>query len=75
METGAFVPLAFFALVVLIVAITTLAKIRDKEMEVHQTLHFEEMEHRRKMAALEAELERARRQGSQRDATTFKEAP
>ena len=49
METGALVPLAFFALVVLIVAITTLTKLHDKEMQVHQSLHLEELEHNRRM--------------------------
>jgi len=63
METGALVPLAFFALVVLIVAITTLTKLHDKEMEVHQNLHLEKMEHNRRMKELEAELERVKRNG------------
>ena len=57
METGALVPLAFFALVVLVVAIATLTKLHDKEMEVHQNLHLEELEHNRRMKELEAELE------------------
>ena len=61
METGALVPLAFFALVVLIVAITTLTKLHDKEMEVHQSLHLEEMEHNRRMKELEAELEQVKK--------------
>ena len=52
------IPLAVFAMVVLIVAITQLANIRDKEMEVHQKLHLQEMEHQRKMRELELELER-----------------
>ncbi len=52
------VPLGVFAMVVLIVAITHLVKIREKEMEVHQKLHVEEMEHQRRMRELELELER-----------------
>ncbi|MGO8787650.1 MAG: hypothetical protein ACLQVL_09745 [Terriglobia bacterium] len=52
------VPLAVFAMVVLIVAITHLAKIRDTEIEVHQKLHVAEMEHQRKMRELELELQR-----------------
>ncbi|MGA3167061.1 MAG: hypothetical protein ABSF14_13200 [Terriglobia bacterium] len=52
------VPLGVFAMVVLIVAITHLVKIREKEMEVHQKLHIEEMEHQRRMRELELELER-----------------
>jgi hypothetical protein len=52
------VPLGVFAMVVLIVAITHIVKIREKEMEVHQKLHIEEMEHQRRMRELELELER-----------------
>jgi len=52
------VPLGVFAMVVLIVAITQIVRIRDKEMEVHQKLHLEEMEHQRKMRELELDLER-----------------
>jgi len=60
METGTLVPLAFFALVILIVGITSMTQIRDREMEVHQRLYQEELEHQRKMKELEAELERLR---------------
>jgi len=52
------IPLAAFAMVVLIVAITQLAKIRDKEMEAQQKLHLEQLEHQRKMQELELELPR-----------------
>jgi hypothetical protein len=52
------IPLACFAMVVIIVAITQLVKVRDKEMDVHQRLHIEEMEHKRKMQELDMELER-----------------
>ena len=52
------VPLGVFAMVVLIVAITQVARIRDKEVEVHGMLHAREMEHQRKMRELEAQLER-----------------
>ena len=52
------VPLAVFAMVVLIVAITHTARISEKEGEVHQKLHGQEMEHQRKMRELELELER-----------------
>jgi len=58
-----FIPLGVFAMVVLIVAITQMISIRDKEMEVHQRLHLEEMDHQRKMRELELELERIK-QGS-----------
>jgi hypothetical protein len=53
-----FIPLGVFAMVVLIVAITQMISIRDKEMEVHQRLHLEEMDHQRKMRELELELQR-----------------
>ncbi len=52
------VPLAVFAMVVLIVAIAEFTKIRNLEVEVHQKLYLEEMEHQRKMRELEQEIER-----------------
>jgi hypothetical protein len=58
MSSPFIIPLAFFAMVVLIVAIVTMVKIRDKEIEVQHRLHLEELEHRRKMQELEREAER-----------------
>jgi ADP-ribosylglycohydrolase len=55
------IPLAVFAMVILIVAIVRLAKIRDKEIEVQQRLHQEQLEHQRKMQELELELTRLRK--------------
>ena len=52
------VPLAVFAMVVLIVAITHVTQIRSLEIEVHQKLHAKEMEHQRKMQELDLEFER-----------------
>jgi len=52
------IPLGVLAMVVLIVAITQLVKLREKEMEVQQKLHLEEMDHQRRMRELELELER-----------------
>jgi hypothetical protein len=52
------VPLGVFAMVVLIVGITELSKVRNLEIDVHQKLHAQEMEHQRKMRELELELER-----------------
>jgi hypothetical protein len=63
MESPLIIPLAVFAMVVLLVAITKLAKIRDKEMEVQQRLHLEQMAHQRKMQELERELERVKKGG------------
>ena len=63
MESPLIIPLAVFAMVALLVAIAKLAKIRDKEMEVQQRLHLEQMEHQRKMQELERELERVKKGG------------
>jgi hypothetical protein len=63
MDTPLLVPLGAFVAVVLIVAIVTLTKLRDKEMDIHQGLHLEELEHRRKMKELEDQLERVRQSG------------
>jgi hypothetical protein len=52
------IPLASFAMVVLIVAITQMVKIRDREMDVQQKLHLEQLDHQRKMQELELELQR-----------------
>ncbi len=60
MNGGVLVPLAVFAVVVLLVAITSLTKLRDKEMQVHQRLYAEELEHQRKMKELTLELERVK---------------
>jgi hypothetical protein len=57
------IPLAVFGMVVLILAITRVDKIRSLEMEVHQRLHAQEMEHQRKMQELELKLQRIK-QGS-----------
>ena len=57
MDAGIFIPLAVFAVVALIVAITSVAKLRDNEVEVHQRLFKEQLEHQRKMKELALELE------------------
>jgi len=58
MDNGLLIPLAVFAMVVLIVGITGMAKLHDKEMDVQQSLHAELLEHQRKMKELDQELER-----------------
>jgi hypothetical protein len=63
MDSPFIIPLAVFAMVVLIVAIVKLAKTRDREIEVQQKLHLEQMEHQRKMQELERELERVKKGG------------
>ena len=61
MDSPLIIPLACFALVVIIVAIVHLMKIRELEIDAHQRLRFEEMEHQRKMRELEMELDRVKR--------------
>jgi len=56
MDSPFIVPLAVFAMVVLIVAIISVMKIRDQETDVRLKLYQEEMEHRRKMQELEQRL-------------------
>jgi cytochrome c-type biogenesis protein CcmH/NrfG len=60
MDSDWIIPLAVFAMVVLIVAIVSLVRLRETEMEVHQRLHMEEAEHQRKMRELELDLERVK---------------
>ena len=60
MDSPLIVPLAVFALVVIVIAIVQLTKIREAEMEVHQRLHLEEMEHQQKMRELDRELEQVK---------------
>ena len=49
------VPLGVFAMVVLIVAIASMSKMRAKELEAHQQLRTQEMEHERRMKELDLE--------------------
>ena len=61
MDSPLIIPLAGFALVVIIVAIVHLMKIRELEVDAHQRLRIEEMEHQRKMRELNLELEQVRK--------------
>jgi sensor domain CHASE-containing protein len=54
------IPLAVFAMVAVIVGITHMAKLRDKEMQIQQQLHAAQLEHQRKMLELQTELERVK---------------
>jgi len=56
MDSPFIIPLAGIVMAIIIVAIIQLMKIRDVEMETHQRLRLEEMEHQRKMRELELEL-------------------
>jgi hypothetical protein len=58
MSSPFIIPLAGLAMVVLIIAIVTMARIRDKELEIHHHLRREEMEHQVRMRELETELKR-----------------
>jgi len=61
MDAGILIPLSCFAAVVLIVALVSFAKIRDREIEVLGKLTQAEAEHRSRVADLDRELERLRR--------------
>lgn len=52
------VPLGSFVMVIFIVAILSMRRMREKELQAHQELRMREMEHERKMK--EMEIEKAR---------------
>ncbi len=56
MHSPFIIPLAAFAMVVLIVAITQVSCVRDKETDVARRMQLEEMEHRRRMEELDQKL-------------------
>jgi hypothetical protein len=58
MDEGILIPLACFAAVILVVALVTFAKIRDREIDVLSTLGRAEADHRARVAELDRELER-----------------
>jgi hypothetical protein len=65
MHSPFIVPLGVFLMVVLIVAIVSFKSMREKELEAHYRLRYEEMEHERKIKQMEVEkarieLEKAR---------------
>ena len=49
------IPIAAFLMVVVIVAITSFGKMRERELEAHREMRVREMEHERKMKELEVE--------------------
>ncbi len=63
MDSPFIIPLAVFAMVVLIVAITQVVKMHDRQMESQQRMRLEEMEHRRKTKELDLELARVKEGG------------
>ncbi|MGH9398491.1 MAG: hypothetical protein ACRD18_16785 [Terriglobia bacterium] len=70
---GVLVPLGAFVCAIIIVAISAVRKMREKELVAHQELRAREMEHERRLKELEIEkakieLEKAR-VGQPADAT------
>ncbi len=57
-EPGLLIPLGGFAMVVAIVAIGSIRKMREHELQAHQELRTREMEHERKMKELDIEKAR-----------------
>lgn len=62
---GLLVPLGAFVMVIIIVAINSMRKMRERELQAHQDLRVREMEHERRIKELEIEkakieLEKAR---------------
>lgn len=64
MDAGILVPLAFFAAVILVVALIVFARVRDHEAETQQTLGRAEAEHRLRVAELDEALQRLRGENS-----------
>ena len=60
MDEPFIIPLGFFIMVALIVAITNVMKIRDLETDVRLRMYQEELEHKRKMQELEQKLAEVR---------------
>ena len=63
MDAGVFIPLAAFAAVVLLVALTNFAGLHDREMQTRESLGRAEIEHRAQLADLDRELTRLRQGG------------
>lgn len=52
------IPIAAFLMTIIIVAIVSWQKAREKELQYHQDMRMREMEHQLKMKELEVEMER-----------------
>lgn len=64
-DAGVIVPVAAFVMVIILVAIRSFGRTREKELAAHQELRTREMEHERRLKELEVErakidLEKAR---------------
>jgi len=55
LQNGLIVPLGAFVMVIFIVAIVSMRKMREHELQAHQELRIREMEHERKMKELDVE--------------------
>jgi hypothetical protein len=60
MEPGLWIPLAGMAAIVLIIAMTQFAKVRDREVETQARLSQDELDHRARMTELDAQLKQLR---------------
>jgi hypothetical protein len=49
------IPLGAFLMTIIIVAIATMRKMRERELQAHQELRMREMEHERRMKEMEIE--------------------
>ena len=49
------IPLGAFLMVIFIVGITSMRRMRERELQAHQELRIREMEHERKLRELEIE--------------------
>jgi hypothetical protein len=49
------IPLGAFLMVIFIVAITSMKRMRERELQAHQELRIREMEHERKLKEMEIE--------------------
>jgi hypothetical protein len=49
------IPLGAFAMAIIIVAISSFRKMRERELQAHQDLRMREMEHERRLKELEIE--------------------
>jgi hypothetical protein len=52
---GILVPLGAFLMVVIIVAIASFRKMRERELQAHQDLRLREMDHERRLKEMEIE--------------------
>lgn len=54
-NAGVLIPLGAFAMAIIIVAISSFRKMRERELQAHQELRMREMEHERQLKELEIE--------------------